>query len=154
MYWIKPIRIIFLNGLVFIHMKSWLCIYEIIPLLVSIHLLIMMQYDAIGTTYSNTSLPPTLGSGSSFCHPLDINHLSALWFRHPLCYSNSESIKETVYMNDEITCSQKYHKFYAITQSVPCTSQFNLNLCQLVTKIAQLRSTNADVNHLEEFCWR
>ena len=61
MYWIKPIRIIFLNGLVFIHMKLWLCIYEIIPLLVSIHLLIMMQYDAIGTTYSNT--PPRAKRG-------------------------------------------------------------------------------------------
>ena len=53
MYWIKLIRIIFLNGLVFIHKKSWYIIYEIILLLVSICLLRMMQYDVIGTTYSN-----------------------------------------------------------------------------------------------------
>ena len=50
---IITIRSSFLKGLVFIHKNSWLCIYENILLLVHILLLTMMQYDVIGTTYSN-----------------------------------------------------------------------------------------------------
>ena len=60
MYWIKPIRNSFLKGLVFIHKDSWLCIYENIPLLVHILLLMMMRYDAIGLTYSNKPSIPAI----------------------------------------------------------------------------------------------